>query len=69
MSYADIRFIENCRDILENGVWDTDQNNTHQPWRARTSPSLIVQKAPCPLGSHLSLGAVGTLSVKHKGYW
>ena len=26
MSYADIRFIENCRDILENGVWDTDQN-------------------------------------------
>ena len=25
MSYADIRFIENCRDILENGVWDTDQ--------------------------------------------
>ena len=25
MSYADIRFIENCRDILENGVWDTDR--------------------------------------------
>ena len=24
MSYADIRFIENCRDILENGVWDSD---------------------------------------------
>ena len=24
MSYADIRFMENCRDILENGVWDTD---------------------------------------------
>ena len=24
MSYADERFIENCRDILENGVWDTD---------------------------------------------
>lgn len=25
MSYADERFIQNCRDILEQGVWDTDQ--------------------------------------------
>lgn len=25
MSYADERFIENCRDILANGIWDTDQ--------------------------------------------
>jgi len=25
MSYADQLFIENCRDILTNGVWDTDQ--------------------------------------------
>ncbi|MCD8212434.1 MAG: thymidylate synthase [Oscillospiraceae bacterium] len=25
MSYADQVFIENCRDILENGVWDTDR--------------------------------------------
>ena len=24
MSYADTLFIENCRDILQNGVWDTD---------------------------------------------
>lgn len=24
MSYADQVFIENCRDILENGVWDTE---------------------------------------------
>ena len=24
MSYADRVFIDNCRDILENGVWDTD---------------------------------------------
>ena len=24
MSYADERFIATCRDILENGVWDTD---------------------------------------------
>lgn len=25
MSYADKVFIENCRDILQNGIWDTDQ--------------------------------------------
>ncbi len=25
MSYADIRFIETCKDILSKGVWDTDQ--------------------------------------------
>ena len=25
MSYADEVFIRNCRDILQNGVWDTDQ--------------------------------------------
>ena len=24
MSYADQIFIENCKDILENGTWDTD---------------------------------------------
>ena len=24
MSKADLIFIENCRDIIENGVWDTD---------------------------------------------
>lgn len=26
MSYADELFIRNCKDILENGVWDTDFN-------------------------------------------
>ena len=25
MSHADSVFINNCRDILTNGVWDTDQ--------------------------------------------
>ena len=25
MSYADELFIQNCRDILDNGVWDTDR--------------------------------------------
>ena len=24
MSYADKVFIENCKDILQNGFWDTD---------------------------------------------
>ena len=24
MSYADQLFIQNCKDILTNGVWDTD---------------------------------------------
>ena len=26
MSHADELFIRTCRDILDNGVWDTDQN-------------------------------------------
>ncbi len=26
MSYADEIFIQNCRDIIDNGVWDTDLN-------------------------------------------
>ncbi len=26
MSYADEVFIQNCKDILENGVWDTDRD-------------------------------------------
>lgn len=26
MSYADKVFIENCKDIIQNGYWDTDQN-------------------------------------------
>ena len=25
MSYADERFIQNCREILSDGVWDTDR--------------------------------------------
>ncbi len=25
MSFADLRFLETCRNILSNGVWDTDQ--------------------------------------------
>ena len=42
MSYADIRFIENCRDILENGVWDTDQE-VRPRWEDGT-PAHTVKK-------------------------
>ncbi len=42
MSYADELFIENCKDILENGAWDT-----HLPVRPRWedgSPAHTVKK-------------------------
>jgi len=42
VSYADIRFIENCKDILENGVWDTDQN-VRPRWEDGT-PAHTVKK-------------------------
>ena len=42
MSYADIRFMENCRDILENGVWDTDQQ-VRPHWEDGT-PAHTVKK-------------------------
>ena len=42
MSYADQVFIENCRDILQNGVWDTDQN-VRPKWEDGT-PAHTVKK-------------------------
>ena len=42
MSYADKVFIENCRDILTNGVWDTDQN-VRPKWEDGT-PAHTVKK-------------------------
>lgn len=38
MSYADEVFIANCKDILENGTWDTDYNvaRTGRTARVRT---------------------------------
>ena len=42
MSYADKLFIENCRDILANGVWDTDQN-VRPKWEDGT-PAHTVKK-------------------------
>ena len=42
MSYADIRFIENCRDILENGVWDTDRE-VRPHWEDGT-PAHTIKK-------------------------
>lgn len=42
MSFADELFIKNCRDILENGVWDTDQDVRPQ-WEDGT-PAHTVKK-------------------------
>lgn len=42
MSYADEVFIKNCKDILENGVWDTDFN-VRPKWEDGT-PAHTVKK-------------------------
>ncbi len=42
MSYADDIFIQNCKDILENGVWDTDLN-VRPRWEDGT-PAHTVKK-------------------------
>lgn len=42
MSYADERFIENCRDILANGIWDTDRDV--RPRWEDGSPAHTIKK-------------------------
>lgn len=42
MSRADTIFLENCRDILEHGVWDTDQ--TVRPHWEDGTPAHTVKK-------------------------
>ncbi|MFV0351868.1 MAG: thymidylate synthase [Oscillospiraceae bacterium] len=42
MSYADTLFIQNCRDILSGGVWDTDQE-VRPHWEDGT-PAHTVKK-------------------------
>jgi len=42
MSYADHVFLQNCKDILENGVWDTDLN-VRPHWEDGT-PAHTVKK-------------------------
>ena len=42
MSRADDLFIQNCRDILTNGVWDTDQE-VRPRWEDGT-PAHTVKK-------------------------
>lgn len=42
MSYADQVFIENCKDILTNGVWDTDQE-VRPRWEDGT-PAHTIKK-------------------------
>ena len=43
MSYADEVFIRNCRDILQNGVWDTDQA-VRPRWEDDGAPAHTVKK-------------------------
>ena len=42
MSYADQLFIKNCKDILENGVWDTD-HEVRPVWEDGT-PAHTIKK-------------------------
>lgn len=42
MSYADKVFVENVKDILENGVWDTDKE-VRPHWEDGT-PAHTVKK-------------------------
>ncbi len=43
MSRADEIFIQNCKDILQNGVWDTDQN-VRPRWEDDSAPAHTVKK-------------------------
>ena len=43
MSYADQVFIETCKDILENGVWDTDRE-VRPRWEDDGAPAHTVKK-------------------------
>lgn len=43
MSYADQVFIDNCRDIIQNGVWDTDYD-VRPYWEDDGSPAHTVKK-------------------------
>ena len=42
MSYADKVFVQNIKDILENGVWDTDLNV--RPKWADGTPAHTIKK-------------------------
>lgn len=43
MSYADRIFIQNCRDILDHGVWDTDQQ-VRPHWEDDGAPAHTIKK-------------------------
>ncbi len=43
MSYADTVFVENCRDILDNGSWDTDQQ-VRPRWEDDGAPAHTIKK-------------------------
>ena len=43
MSYADEVFIKDCRDILENGFWDTEQD-VRPRWEDNNAPAHTIKK-------------------------
>ena len=43
MSYADEVFIQTCKDILENGIWDTDRE-VRPRWEDDGAPAHTVKK-------------------------
>lgn len=43
MSYADEVFIQNCKDILENGIWDTDRE-VRPHWEDDGAPAHTIKK-------------------------
>lgn len=43
MSRADEIFIQNCRDILDNGIWDTDRE-VRPRWEDDNSPAHTIKK-------------------------
>ena len=46
MSYADQLFIQNCKDILTNGVWDTD-HEVRPVWEDGTPAHTIKKFRHC----------------------
>ena len=70
MSRADEIFIQNCKDILENGVWDTDREV--RPRLEDGTPAQVVTVITisgvmtCPLTRLVRLGVIlKTLLIKN----
>ena len=58
MSRADALFLQNCRDILDHGVWDTDQN-VRPRWEDGT-PAHTGDAPAIPYPRRRGLGCPGS---------